>query len=352
MTNVTNRGRGRYQPRNNFRNFNRGRGGMPKRNFYIPNPRTGYNQRIYFPRQNVPRRRRQYYRNTVRIMYGQQQDLAFGNQQNLKGMGPTFTTPVSESKIINSYFKFANDQITFCQPVNPYCYNLNTVAIPLHPMFYTGRISQVASQFLNFMVTKAVVHSVPLIGSTSTGMIAIGSTRNCAPLTQVTGSQFTAVTSIGAEMNPVWMCTKYIVPDIDNGLKTMGIINRKDIPNNIYVIGSGLAGAMNVSVTLFLEMTIKLSRPAPYAEYGYSGTITVTLSGAGVRSSAIVAGDVVGFVIASTVSTIDVGEYIKCPGFVAATTDYDINVTHNEQVTNYLDPIDQGALTIVYFVNY
>jgi hypothetical protein len=144
-----------------------------------------------------------------RVMFGQQQDLAFGSRPR-KGMGNTFTTPVSESKTINSYFRFNNDTITFCQPIPTSFYILTSAIVPIHPMFYTGRTANLALNFANFQITRACLHYVPLLGSTTPGMIAIGSTRNGTPLTYDTTSQFASLTQISAEIHPVWMCSKLV----------------------------------------------------------------------------------------------------------------------------------------------
>jgi len=260
----------------------------------------------------------------------------------------TFTTPVSESKMILSYFQFTRDTITLCQPIPTNCYATNIALVPLHPLFYTGRLSTLAATFLNFQISRAVLHYVPLIGSTSTGMLAITSVQHCNPITSTTTDQFGQITLIDAEINPVWMCSKHLVRDIDNTTKTMVPINRKDIPNTIYVVGSGLAGNLNVSGTFFLELSVKLSRPAPNNEYIGPGYSTITLSAAGTRSTVAQTYSIVGIVLTSTILNIDVGEMIICPPLPLALTDYTVQLNHNSQSTDYTAVVDQGILTVLY----
>jgi hypothetical protein len=307
-------------------------------------PRINFRPRMYRP----PRRRMQRLPR-LRIMYGQQQDLAFGNTGK-KGMGNTFTTPVSESKVLESYFKFTNDTITFCQPIPTQNYILATAIIPLHPMLFPGRTANMALNFASFQLQKCTVHYVPLIGSTSTGMIAIGATRNSTPLTYNTPDQFTALTQISAEINPVWMCTKYNVRDLDTNLKNMAPINRNDLPNIVYVVGSGLAGTMVASATIFIEMSIKLSRPNPSPSLTAMTAYTqITIAAGGIRTSVALPNNVHGIVLNSTATNIDVGEYVQIPPMPVIATDYDISFTHNNSQTDYLNVPDQGTIYVIYF---
>jgi len=310
----------------------------------LPNrPKQGRNR-------NRNRRNRGQYRPKLRIMYGQQQDLAFGSQ-NTKGMGSTFTTPVSESKIITSFFEFSNDSITFCQPIPASFYILNEAIIPIHPMFYFGRTANMSLNFANFQITRAIAHYVPLIGSTSTGMVAIGSTRNCTPVTYDTTIAFTALTQISAEINPVWMCSKHEVRDLDSSVKNMAPMNRKDIPNVVFVVGTGLAGSLLASATIFMQMTIKLSRPNPSPSLTpFAAVAQIIISAAGVRSNTVITSNSHGIVINSTAINIDIGEYTQCPPFPVVATDYEINFTHNNSSIDYASVPDQGTVYIAYFM--
>lgn len=294
-------------------------------------------------RMNFGRLRPKYH-----IVFGQQQDLAFGNNIKGKGMLNTFTTPVSESKMIRSYFQFTKDTITLCQPIPANCYSGNLAIVPLHPLFYTGRLSTLAATFLNFQIARAVLHYVPLIGSTSTGMLAMTSVQHCNPITATTVDQFGQITLIDAEINPVWMCSKHLVRDIDNTTKTIVPINRKDIPNSIYVVGSGLAGTLSVSGTFFLELSVKLSRPAPNNEYLGPGISTITLSVAGIKSTVAQTYSIIGIVMTSTSTNIDVGEMIICPPLPVAGTDYTVQLNHNSQSTDYTAVADQGAISVLF----
>lgn len=328
---------------NNQRKFTpRGRGRGRSRSRYSRGPpRTRY----FRPRYN---RYQRPYRRKLRITFGKDQDLAFGNNMRSKGMLNTFTTPVSESKLIRSYFTFTNDTITLCQPIPVNCYATNLAIIPLHPLFYNGRLSTIAATFLNFSINRAVLHYVPLIGSTSTGMVAMTSVQHCNSLTSTTGDQFGQVTLIDAEINPVWMCSKHNVIDIDSTTKTVIPINRKDIPNNIYVVGSGLAGALNVSCTLFLELSVKLSRPSPNSEFLAPGFSTLTISANGIRSSVSQTYGITGVVMTSTIANIDVGEMVIAPPLPVLATDYLVNLTHNSMATDYTAASDQGVITVLF----
>jgi len=342
------------------------------RYFLPPLQPRGQNQQIRFPvnRNNNFQRRRNQNRNfpntfrrpnrnfnqrrrpILRVMYGQQQDLAFQPKRNrTKGVGNTFTTPVSESKTIESFFKFNNDQITFCQPVPASFYILTQATVPVHPMFYFGRTANLALNFANFTITRAILHYVPLIGSTSPGMIAMGSTRNCTPISYDTTLAFAALTQISSEIHPVWMCSKFQIKDLDNTMKNMAPINRLDIPNNIYVVGNGIGQTMANSCTLFMEMTIKLSRPNPSPSLNpFAAVVQYILSANGVRSNTAITTNVHGIVTNSTATNIDVGEYIQCGATPVIATDYpDVIVTHNNAPVDYLNAPDQGTMYVMYF---
>jgi len=330
---IPNLQRGRSQPRN-----------LPI--FLLPRPRR--------TNRNVPRRNRNRISRNRRfrssranvVMFGQQQDLAFQPKTSVKGMGNTFTTPVSESKTIQTFFKFSNNSITLCQPVAAICYVTNTAVVTLHPMMVNARCANIARAFSCYQITHAILHYVPLIGSTSTGMVAIGSTQRCVPLTRDTTTQFASLTSINAEINPVWMCSKYQVKDLDNSLKNLEPNNKSDMPNNVYVVGSGLAGNLNVSCTLFLEITFTLAKPTPDVYLTLTpATPTLVISAAGIRTTTPGA-TFFGIVLTSTASNIDVGELVKIPAMSAAATDYDINIDHNGQLTNYNQVDDQGTLVV------
>lgn len=354
MTGRYNRYYGRTMVRPPFRQFQR----SVQRRYFIDNPRYPFRppfRQIYFPpRPNFSRGRGRNNsrnpKNNIRIRFGQQQDLAF-NGQVKTGMGNTLTTPVSESKTVESYFKFNNDTITLCQPLPSSFYSGYDAVIPIHPMYYYGRTSNIALNFGNFSVTKAIVHYVPLIGSTSTGMIGIGSTRKCEPLTHDTTKQFSALTQITAEIHAVWMCSKFLVKDLDSSLKNMAPISRNDIPNTAFVIGNGLAGTLAASCTLFVEMTIKLSRPLMSPALSSSSTSTVlTIQATGIASSVALATNTHGIVLASTATNIDVGEYIQLQACVVAGTEYPIDLFHNSiqtDVTNVAG--DRGSVTILIF---
>jgi len=326
---------------NNFRRgFGRGKPRYFKPKFRRP-------PQFYGRRQGFRPSRR---RNTYKIRFGQQQDLAFNNSPSFKGMGNTFTTPVSESKIVQSYFSFKDDVITFCQPIPTYLYILASATVPLHPMIYFGRTANMALNFANYSVKRAVLHYVPLIGSTSTGMIAIGSTRNCVPLSYDTTIQFNSLTQINAEINPVWMCSKFGIKDLDTTVKNMAPMNRHDIANEIFVVGSGLAGNLIASCTLFLEMSIQLSRPVPSPSLTpFNAYTQIIISAAGIRSSVVIASNLHGFVVNSTAQNIDMGEFIQAPPFPVIATDYDLNLTHNGCSVDYASVLDQGTIYVAYF---
>lgn len=321
--------RGRGRGRSRFSKFSRG-----------PPRYSRYRPRIY--------RRRLFRRPKLRLTFGRDQDLAFGNNSRKKGMLNTFTTPVSESKLIRSYFTFTNDTITLCQPVPANCYSLNMAIVPLHPLFYSGRLSTIAATFLNFIINRAVLHYVPLIGSTSTGMVAMTSVQHCNPITATANDQFGQVTLIDAEINPVWMCSKHNVKDIDATNKTIIPITRKDIPNSIYVVGSGLAGNLAVSCTLFLELSVKLSRPAPNSEFIAPGFSTIISSANGFRSSIAQTYGIIGIVMTSTIANIDVGEMVIVPPLPVIATDYLVNIDHNSMRTDYTAANDQGTITVLF----
>jgi hypothetical protein len=289
--------------------------------------------------------REQGYGRVRTVVYGQNRDLAFG-----QGYKPSvISAPISESTVLRSSFSFSNDILSFTQPIPTWFYNSNMAIIPLHPMLYYGRTSNIAGNFYNFQLVRAVVHYVPLIGTTSTGMVAIGSTQNCAPITQDTANQFSSLTLLNSEISSVWMCSKHVLRDVDNGIKMSSPVTRKDVPNTVYVVGSGLAGTLISSCTLFLQVSFKLSRPSPTVDLtAGSGLTSLVISGAGIAASTIRLQPSFGIVVASTVPNIDVGELLVVPGFLAATpTVYPTSILHNSTETDYNTVSDQGT---VYFL--
>ncbi len=286
----------------------------------------------------------------LRIIYGKEQDYAFNSNPKL-GMGPVFSAPISETNTIRSYFKFVNNSLTFCQPVPSKCYSSAMAIINLHPMIFYGRIANIATQFSNYSISRAVLHYVPMIGTTSVGQVAIGSTRHCLPITYNTANQFDGLTQVNAEISPVWMCTKYGVKDLDSSKdKLMEPVTRESFTNTIYVVGSGLAGNLSASAKLYLEMTMNFSRPVPLSYLtALNDIIIITLAVGGVQCDTAAPSNIYGVVRSSTVTTIDVGEFIKAPAFQAANTNYDVNIEHNGVMTNYTDGNDQGIVYLIPF---
>jgi hypothetical protein len=318
----------------------------------------------YFRGRRVPQRfnrrrgfrprRRALPRPRLRIVYGQQQDLAFKSRPRRKGVGNVMTAPLKESQTISSYFKFVNDVITFCQPIPTQFYTAPFATIPLHPMLYYGRTANIALNFANYQLNKVVVHYVPLIGTSGLGMVAIGSTRNCTPITGIGVNQFTDLTQINAQINPVWMCNRYAVPDLDTELKMMAPVTRHDIPNVVYVATTGIIGTLIATGTLFIEMSVRLSRPVPSASlYPNPGTLVLLSTPVGYSINIANNGVSHGIVLSSTATNIDIGEYVKIPCMPSAGTFY-INVTlfHNDAPMNYLNATDNGTILVAYFTEY
>jgi len=230
-------------------------------------------------------------------------------------------------------------------------YILSSATIPIHPMFYFGRTANMALNFANFQITNVVIHYVPLIGTTSAGMVAIGSTRNCTPLTYLTTSQFNGITQINAEINPVWMCSKFQVKDLDNGIKNMAPVTRNDIPNNVYVIGNGLIGTMANSCNIFIEMTIKLLRPSPSPTLTPIATLVQFVTSAlGVMSNTVITGNTHGIVINSSAVNIDMGEYVQVGSFPVVATNYLLDFSHNNAMVDYANVSDQGTIYCLVFI--
>ncbi len=301
--------------------------------------------RIRRNRINTNRNRR------IMVLYGRDQDLAFNSRTKKLGKRQTISTPVSESNTLVSFFKFTNNIITLCQPVPSWFYNTAMAVVPLNPMFYPGRTVQMAQNFANYQILNAKLHYVPLIGTTSTGMIAMSNTRNCLPISYNTATQYSNVTQLNAQISPVWMCTEKSMTDMDKELKNMNMVNRKDVPNTFYVVGNGLAGNLSVSGQLYIEMSIQLSRPVPTTEVSNTSTTIATLVGsaAGWRSD-IVFTNGFGIVVTSTASNIDVGELIKIPAFPVVATDYLVELDHNGIMTDTVNSAaDQGTLTVIYY---
>jgi len=203
-------------------------------------------------------------------------------------------------------------------------------------------------------MTKAIVHYVPIVGTTSPGMIAIASTRNCQPITAIGPNQFIEVTQINAQIHPVWMCNRYEIPDLDTGLKMMAPVNRHDFANIAYVAGNAIGQSLATSCTLFIEMSIKLSRPSPSVSLACSPTmLALTVNALGYQVSAICVGSVHGIVVSSTATNIDIGEYVNLPPFPAANIAYqDLNLFHNDTPFNALNLSDNGVILISYFLEY
>lgn len=329
-------------PRNPRR---RGRGRARLRPIFVPyNPRF-YNRRFrpLPPRRFAPNRRPR-----LRIVYGQEQDFVSNpTPPPSRGVGKTFITPVSESKTVTSFFQFKNNSISLCQPIPSVMYNTNTAIINLHPMLFPGRMANLALNFECYQIIDATIHTVPLIGTTSTGMVAVGSVQKCVSLSYDASTHFSQLTQLNAMINPVWMSTKYKVQDLDTSIKQLTPSTRNDMPNTIFIVGSGLGGALNVSMTVFIELRMKMLRPTPLVSLSTSNVAyTFISSGAGVRSNSIIYGPSYGIVLTSTALNLDVGELVFIPPFDATATDYATTIIHNGVELNYLQARDQGTFVV------
>lgn len=286
----------------------------------------------------------------VRV-FGQQQDLAFNvKRKQKKGIMQTLTAPISESNTIKTFVTFNNDILTLCQPINPIFFADNVAIIPTHPMFYQGRIPGIAKNYSNYQVINAKLNYVPLIGTTSTGQVAMCSTRHSTPISYDTTLQFGNITNVSSQISSVWMCTNYKASDLDTEIKNMVPMNRNDLSNVFYVAGSGLAADLNVTCNLFVELSYKFTKPAPLIELvEWPNLMTYIISVAGIRSDYANNMSRFNIVVTSTALNIDVGELLVTPGFAVAGTDYLANVTHNNCPVNYASASDQGTITCFMF---
>lgn len=255
------------------------------------------------------------------------------------------TAPISESKILKTYYEFKNDTITFCQPLFSTYYSGSLGVVPMHPLMHYGRLNTLAGQFTEFTLVNAHLHWVPTIGTTSVGMVAIGSVRHCVPLTYDTASQFSNLCNMYASVCPVWMPQTFDLMDVDRETKNLQPSTRTDIPNTFYVVGNGLAGTLSASGTIFISASFRLSRPAPLVENtaGSMG-ITFTTSALGVQTTVATVGTFKGVVITSTATNVDVGEFLHVPPLPVVTTDYIVPMSHNDNLIDYDSGPDQGAM--------
>jgi len=287
------------------------------------------------------------------LTYGAETDLAFPRRRNRRKskVSIPYVIPSKESNTVKTSFSFKNDVMTLTTPVSSVLFqDSNTFVIPLHPMFYYGRLFNMAVNFANFQVLKATVHVVPMVGTSAVGTLAVGSTRMCNPLNNQL--PYYTLVNLPSEIYPCWMCSKYNVTDLDTSAKNMMMIDRRDIPNTVYISSYNITGTLTQTIQAFLEISFKLLRPMGTI-YGlnYGTPVIFTVDANGYQCNSMFQSPYHGIVVSSTIPDVDVGEYVVSTGFIQPDTHYTTQtITHNSQELDYTIGTNIGTMrTVGYF---
>jgi hypothetical protein len=232
-----------------------------------------------------------------------------------------------------------------------FCTDQMYMVLPIHPLFMNKRILNMAIGWTNYDIRNIVLSTNPLVATTDATPVAFAYTRNCVPIDYNTTSDtaYTALINSGISGIAHTPLT-YAIPNVKKIMRPMIPVVPSDIVCTIY-------GANKQSGTTVLEnsVLVTISCDIEFAN-PYTGDEmpadqpeqdTFTTNSAGVRcTSALAAG--FGFIVNSTVSLADTGELFIFPKFSAATTDYDMVVSHNlSPMYPKLNTTDRGDIIVL-----
>lgn len=220
-----------------------------------------------------------------------------------------------------------------------------TSSVPAHPLFLPGRCFTSAITHSYFTLISSCIHWVPTRGTDEGGNLVISGLPQCMPVTQNSTIFNSNLTQIGASISPVWSPTVFHMPK-DNRKYPIVPNVTTEIPYNYFLGCRDAEGAHapNYYGDVYLEMELKFHDNGLHDNIASVAVpLVFTLAIAGITTTANTAATTKMIVTYSTVTNIDIGEFVIIPTI----TDFDapalLDVMHNGILVNYA--IDTGTIT-------
>lgn len=218
--------------------------------------------------------------------------------------------------------------------------------MPIHPSFLGVRLSAMAKLFCQWKLNSVSITTASKVATTDTHTVLMAYLGRCTPLTRDTTVQYANLSSMNAIQGMAWNPLHMVLPP-DNLFHPVIPIVSTDLPYTGYAIVN--ADDITDVVTLYVDIDVTFKEPYTGDElYGNYGAVTITLGQNGGQVDGGAGYGIVGFVIASTVPNVDVGEMVSCTSFTLVNTEYaDNQVTHNGIRTSSVTQVaDRGAIKI------
>lgn len=268
------------------------------------------------------------------------------NRRINQGSLPTIVAPRTIGNVFKTYTTNTNGNLEFCIRIPSAVLGLGSIAIPIHPMFYPGRLSTMCSNCSKFRVISSSLHYVPIVGTDEGGNIIITQQRNCIEVSQNLPIFLESLTQLGATITPTWSPCEFKSNVIDPTQEyPINPVVPTDIPSNYFagVVSPEGNHAFNFYGNLYLQCTLKLvgeSNQTNITPIGYSQIFSSVALG--IQAPLATTGTMKIIVSQSTATNVDVGEFVIIPTIVANATPTKSNVIHNTESLNYDTASDRG----------
>jgi len=245
----------------------------------------------------------------------------------------TMSAPTSVGTSFRTYFRLNGRSLLFCQAVPTFCYDQGHAVIPVQPIFLQGRTADICKNFSSWILKKAVLHYVPVVGTDADFSVAMTALPRCQPLTNIEAGIYGVICGCEALIGAGWSVASYAISDVPKVCFPMAPTTRDHVPFNFFVATTPTQVLSNVAV-LFLEMEVELDDPLHNTEiYGCLSSGVITLSATGTQSATVATFLTSScIIVASTVPSGDLGEFINMIPTPVITTDYPQAVVHNGSI--------------------
>lgn len=243
--------------------------------------------------------------------------------------------PLQLSNTVKTFTNLTAKGGSACVPIPVTLLTGQATCIPIHPLFYTGRLSRTALSYSKFSVTSATLYFAPSQGTNETGVVFISGLPNNQEVTQDTTVLQTTLSELGANITPAWMPTKVHVK-LQPKFNLLSTNLQDHYPYNFFVT-STTGHTLSAIGNLYLEISYLFDQIGVLSEQvSLVGTSSLwTLSATGITTTVVTTGTTYLIVAISTCTDIDMGELVIIPPNAAIGTPVKTEATHNGEAMNY-----------------
>lgn len=246
--------------------------------------------------------------------------------------------PVQLTNVVQTYSRLTANGGESCIPIpNELTSMSQFMCVPVHPLFYSGRVSELALRFLRFTVTKATLIYTPVQGTGALGMLYMSTLPNTNTISQniLGGKTILQMSEIGANVTPLWIPTS--LSATFDGKKRNTFSNLiGEFPGNFFVSSTDNVHTLDWAGQFFLKVSYKFDTAGNNGDdavpYGLSPVYTLSAGGI---TCPIATDTVIMIVSSSTVIGIDFGELVVIPPITTEGVAANLAVLHNGDVVNY-----------------